>query len=315
MKLIDLDLIHLKSLTELWNREIGRDFPMKEELLKQNSFNDENVLAEGSKIATDQQGNILGFVVSKKVKEGSALVPGGSGWIQVLLVDSRWRDQGVGTALLDAAESALKNAGTETVHLGGDPWHYFPGIPKTYIGVKEWFRAKGYEEIDSVSDLLCDLTKIKSTNPEGEPSIKVLSPNEKEEFVAFLHLRFPGRWEYEAIEYFNKGGTGREYAIMKLHGNIIGFIRINDTNSSIIGPNVAWSALLDGKNGGIGPLAIAESERGNGYGLELVLGGLRILKERGASKAVIDWTEKIDFYRKTGAEIWKSYNPFKKVLE
>lgn len=316
MRLIDLNLAYLNDLSKLWNRELGTDFPIREELLKQNSFKDENVLPKGSKIAIDLNGHIMGFIISKKVKEGTALIPAPTGWIQVLVVDSNFRNGGVGSALLLNAENALKESGAETIYLGGDPWHYFPGIPNQYLTVKKWFADRGYREIETVSDLLCELEQKKNTKLNGEPSINVLSIKEKQQFLTFLNKHFPGRWEYEAIQYFNQGGSGREFAIMKLKGDIIGFIRINDSRSPIIGPNMAWSPLMESPelNGGIGPLAVIENQRGNGYGLTLVSAGLQILKERGINTAVIDWTEKIDFYRKTGAEIWKSYSTFKKEL-
>jgi hypothetical protein len=41
------------EICRLWNREIGREFPMNERLLRQNSFTDPNVLPEGSWIAVD----------------------------------------------------------------------------------------------------------------------------------------------------------------------------------------------------------------------------------------------------------------------
>mgnify|MGYP005751574159 CR=1 FL=1 len=38
----------LEQIVELWNEEIGGDFPMRKELLYQNTFEDNNTLIEGS---------------------------------------------------------------------------------------------------------------------------------------------------------------------------------------------------------------------------------------------------------------------------
>ncbi len=310
MKLSNLEEKHLGELVSLWNRELGGDFPMNEKLFRQNSLQDENILAEGSKTAIAEDGKIAGFVISKWVQPGSLLPEGKTGWIQVLLVDSDYRGKGIGSLLLKTAEQALISKGAEKILLGGDPWHYFPGIPAEYESVREWFGYKGFKGDEIVEDLVCDLQSIETIS---NPMVTVLTQEEKEEFLSFLKVHFPGRWTYEANVYFDRGGTGREFAVIKKDSKIIGFIRMNDAVSPVIGPNAAWASLFTAPAGGIGPLAIIESERGNGYGLSIVEAALHIHKERGNEHVVIDWTEKGDFYRKAGAKTWKLYATLSKT--
>ena len=54
------------EMVHLWNREIGHQFPMREELIKQNSFDDVNVFQSGSGIALNEKNEMIGFIISKR---------------------------------------------------------------------------------------------------------------------------------------------------------------------------------------------------------------------------------------------------------
>lgn len=45
---INLTEGRVEEILFLWNKEIGDNFPMRKELLRQNTFEDVNVLLEGS---------------------------------------------------------------------------------------------------------------------------------------------------------------------------------------------------------------------------------------------------------------------------
>lgn len=69
MNLIAWNRNHIDELVALWNKELSTHFPMRKELFVQNSFEDVNVLEEGSFIAVDDNSKVIGFVVSKKWQE------------------------------------------------------------------------------------------------------------------------------------------------------------------------------------------------------------------------------------------------------
>src|SRR5699024_1734595 len=96
-----------------------------------------------------------------------------------------------------------------------------------------WFEAKGYINNGREYDLLREYTGDEGkTLPEMDNvEFTLLDQKEKEAFLAFLYRCFPGRWEYEALEYFRKGGTGREFVVLRKNNRIIGFCRINDEHS------------------------------------------------------------------------------------
>lgn len=317
VKFIPFRKERLKELTALWNKNLGKEFPMTDELFMQNSFQDENVCANGSRIAVDEQNQVLGFIVAKNWQENlDVAMSETTGWIQVLLVDKEVRQQGIGSKLLTHAETELIATGAKQIVLGRDPYHYFPGIPKEYQEAANWFEKKGYVNKGTDHDLIREYTGVdgKMLPKLNGVEFTLLEKEEKEEFLNFLRRCFPGRWEYEATHYFQKGGTGREFAVLKKKGRIIGFCRINDSKSPFIAQNVYWSPLFDEELGGAGPLGIDEQERGQGYGLAIVEAGLAFLRQRGIRRIVIDWTGLVEFYNKLGYHIWKSYDSYQKEI-
>lgn len=318
MKFIPWNIERLEDLVNLWNQELKANYPMRKELFEQNSFQDENVCYQGSRMAIDHHDKIIGFIIVKKWQETLAVeMSNETGWVQALLVDKNYRNQGIGSKLLAHAEAILKDSGVKQILLGRDPWHYFPGIPKEYKDVATWFKARGYENYGSEHDLISTYDHLQdpSLPPVEAAAFSILKEEDKEDFLDFLHRCFPGRWEYEAIHYFKKGGTGREFIVLKKNHKIIGFSRINDAQSPFIAQNVYWAPLFDEELGGVGPLGVDANERKKGYGIAIVEAAIIYLRKRNINKIAIDWTGLVDFYGKLGYDIWKSYDSYKKELK
>ncbi|MBS4218755.1 GNAT family N-acetyltransferase [Bacillus sp. FJAT-49711] len=317
MKIIPLNNNRIKDLIDLWNKEFSTKFPMRRELFIQNSFEDENVFLPGSWMALDDEDNVVGFIISKRWQDPMPVpMPKDVGWIQVLVVSEKERNKGIGSLLLEKAETALKADGAAEIQLGGDPLHYFPSVPAEYEKAARWFEHKGYEYVGNEYDLLANydpLVEPESLELDGV-DIGILKLKDKDEMLKFMNRVFPGRWEYETIRYFQKGGTGREFVVLKKAGKIIGSCRISDEHSSVIYNNVYWAPLFREPLGGIGSVGIDSAERGKGYGLAAVLAGISILRSRGINKIVIDWTTIVDFYKKMGYQIWKEYRKYQKQL-
>lgn len=315
MKSLAWQLDRLDELVSLWNLELGRDFPMRKELFKQNSFQDENVCYEASRIMVDEQDRIIGFVVAKRWQE-SLEVPmkDKTGWIQVIVVHHEYRNKGIGSNLLRHAEESLQLAGMQEILLGKDPWHYFPGVPLE--SCEGWFDKRGYHSFGKEFDLLCKYDGEGAKELPSLPHVEfsLLKHEDKDAFLGFLHRCFPGRWEYEALHYFQKGGDGREFAVLKKENKIIGFSRINDSTSPLIAQNVYWAPLFSEELGGVGPLGVDSNERGNGYGLAIVQAAIAFLRNRDVKNIIIDWTGLVDFYRKLDYEVWKGYTSYRKEL-
>ncbi|MFS0781085.1 GNAT family N-acetyltransferase [Bacillus sp. 1P06AnD] len=316
MKIIPWQEDRIEEIISLWNKEIGKDFPITRELLIQNSMLDKNILNEGTLLALNDANKVVGFIVSKMWKEDLMHdIEPESAFIQVLLVDTEVRNKGVGSSLLSSAEEIFSRMDIKRIFLGSDPFHYFPGIPAHYQETERWFLLKGYTKKERVADLMRQYTSAdKSVKPEiAGAEVCLLQPVDKEPFLHFLHRCFPGRWAYETMKYFEKGGSGREFVLLKKENRIIGFCRINDCPFPYIAQNINWSALFSDEGiGGIGPLGIDPAERGHGYGLAIVESGIWFLRQRGISRIIIDWTNLIAFYQKLGYAVWKEYDLFQK---
>ncbi|MBS4200832.1 GNAT family N-acetyltransferase [Bacillus sp. FJAT-49732] len=317
MRIIPLDINRINELVELWNNEFSAEFPMRKELFIQNSFEDENMFLPGSCIAVNNEDHVIGFIISKRWQDPMSVpMPRDIGWIQVLVVSKKERNKGIGSLLLEKAETALKADGAAEIQLGGDPLHYFPSVPADYEKSAQWFEHKGYEYLGNEFDLLAHHDpSLESEFPVLDGvEIEILTLEDKDELLRFMNKAFPGRWEYETIRYFQKGGKGREFVVLKKEGKIIGSCRISDEQSPVIYNNVYWSPLFPEPLGGIGSVGIDSEERGKGYGLAAVLAGISILRSRGINKIVIDWTTIVDFYGQMGYQIWKEYRKYRKQL-
>lgn len=316
MKIIAWKRDRLEELVELWNKELAVDFPMRKELFIQNSFNDVNVSYEGSYIAVDDQDHVIGFVVAKRWQETiDVKMDPKRGWIQVLLIDSTHRGKGLGTTLLERAEEQLKGNGVEEMQLGGDPFHYFSGIPDQYKDAKKLAEKHGYTKRVDTYDLINHLDKKYDLPVDNSVAFSILKKEEEDDLISFLERCFPGRWVYETKKYFEMNGDGREFVVVKKKGQIIGFCRINDSHSPFIAQNVYWSPLFEQDVGGIGPLGIDANEQKQGYGLAIVQAAIAYLQERNTETIIIDWTILVDFYKKLDFNPWKIYGVYLKDLK
>src|SRR5699024_4067225 len=183
-------------------------------LFLQNSFHDINVYFDASQLAVDNDGRVIGFIIAKKWQDSLDVnMLTTTSWIQTLVVDEKYKGHQIGSLILRHTVTSLKNQGMEQVLLGRDTQHYLPGIPRPNDWTRKWFETKGHEKQDTEYDVFNsydDTSQIVEPMKDGV-EFGVLRENEKEPFLNFLRRCFPGRWEYEAIKYFEKNGTGREF--------------------------------------------------------------------------------------------------------
>ncbi|WP_026908849.1 GNAT family N-acetyltransferase [Paucisalibacillus globulus] len=317
MRYLTWHIERLDELVALWNKELHVSLPMRKELFKQNSFLDKNISYEGSRMVVNDDDEVIGFIIVKYFKEKTQVnMRDDVGWIQAILVDSEYRHRGIGSELLKHAEAILTQRGLKQILLGRDMYHYLPGIPSEDQQTRTWFEKRDYKHFQSDVDMTRSYDSSEEIYWPSKPNVEfsIVQETEKEDLLHFLHRCFPGRWEHEAVHYFEKGGTGREFVVLKENGEIIGFCRINDSKSPITMGNINWAPLFNHELGGVGPLGVDSEKRKNGYGLAIVQAGIAFLRERGVNQIVIDWTGLIDFYRKLGYDVWKSYEAYQKEI-
>ncbi|MCF6408339.1 GNAT family N-acetyltransferase [Pseudalkalibacillus salsuginis] len=303
----------VEAFCELWNAELAAHFPISKRLFIQNSIDCPHLFSDGSWYAVAED-RVIGFVTTKYTNEQEDLLPTEVGWIQALLVQKEFRNHGIGSQLLEKAERALSDLGVDKVLIGGDIHHYFPGVPSLVSNMGQWLENRKYSKVNEVKDFYraapSQAEEISVTNI----TLSSVSKDEEVPFLLFMEDAFPGRWEYEAREYFNRGGDGSHFIAARYGDEIIGFVHLNDLDSPVIGPNLYWYGLFKEKLGGIGPLGIKEDYRKNGYGAAIVQKAINTAIERGCKHLVIDWTELDEFYMSFGFEPWKEFLQYEKCM-
>jgi GNAT superfamily N-acetyltransferase len=185
-------------------------------------------------------------------------------WLRMLAVDPMARRQGIGSALL----------GDESV-IFAEPGNYLmPGVPVDDEGTRAFFQARGFVETQSTWNLEVDLDGISgdATRPMHDDADRVL---------AFVEREFGRIWRFEAAKAFERESPTAFVAIED--GAIAGFA-VHDVNNRGLGF--------------FGPTGVAKSMRGRGIGCRLLLASLHDLHALGYARAVIPWTDALDFYRK-----------------
>ena len=302
----------LESIKDIWNKEYELIYPISQALIERNTI---NAYSDASFIAKENE-EIAGFIISKNYDDDyhNELYKE-IGWISLIYVIPKYRNKGIGSTLLKKVESEFIKLNKKVLFLGKDFNNFFPGLPidlKKHLG---WFEKRGFTRLYNT----CDLIKNKDIKiPLRNNSIKFTLGNEipKEKIIEFLDANWPGRWTKEAKEYFEFGGEGKEYLIGLDGDKVCAFAKLGfpDTPTKLISYSLTWRNKFDSL-GGIGPLGVDKSYRGQNIGYDLVACATNILLDSGAEEIIIDWTNLLDFYRKFGYEVWKSYEYLQKNLE
>lgn len=314
MKIINLEQYDkVEQIYQIWNAEYGNIFPISAELFNRNI---ENVYMKASYVAIDD-GKLIGFVIGKvwhdvyEIKGYNEI-----GWISLIYVTPKYRKLGIGTSLLNASIDALKDYGVSIINIGKDYNNFFPGLPIDLIKYQTWFQNRGFEYTYQTHDLISrnNKNKLKIVNN----NYKFISAKDfdKNLVIKFIEKNWPGRWTKEAIDYYANGGNGNEYLICLNDKNeICAFSKVCFPTTFVkhISNSHTWRARFEAL-GGIGPLGVAPSYRGNHLGYDIVAAAVNSLIDAGVTEIIIDWTGLLDFYRKLGFEVWKSYSYlFKKI--
>jgi GNAT superfamily N-acetyltransferase len=184
--------------------------------------------------------------------------------LRLIAVDRERRRRGVGRALLRDAESR----GAHVV--AAEPGNYFtPGVLASDATTLNFFAAHGYRETARTQNLEVEL-------PVLSVGQAILPARDRAAVLDFIDRTFGPIWRFEASH-------GATLFSVEHEGKIAGFSTHEANNRGL---------------GFFGPTGVASDLRGRGLGRQLLLASLADLHRHGYRKAIIPWTESIDFYRK-----------------
>ncbi len=254
-----------------------------------------------------------GFVLASAATNNSAMAPG---WIDALAVAPAHQRQGCGGALLAWAEMWLYEQGAQHIQLGGSLRPFAPGLPVTAHSraAEAWFVARGYTLEDDEWDVARDLREYPDgLAPETGATLRpVQSAADEQALFDFLTREFPLRWLFECQEYRRQNGRMSDYLLLWEGDATVGFCQITLEDS--LRPIARFfPQRLPRPWGQFGPLGVAKSARGKGYGAAVVDGAARYLRDLGVRGCVIDWTSLVDFYGKFGFTPYTQYRTLVKA--
>ncbi len=248
-------------------------------------------------------GQVQGFVLASAVPGASVL---GNGWIDALAVVPEQRGRGLGSHLLQWAEAWLLAHGCSHVQLGGSLHPWTAGLPLE-LNTRPFFMQRGYTGNDYVWDVAHHLTAWRRhEHAAASADVRPLESGQEHELLDFLHLAFPGRWEWECTEFFRIGGRRSDCLVLRTALGIEGFcwVTLEDSLRPI---DRFYPDALPRPWGQLGPLGVSSAARGKGYGAALLDAGLEYLQARGVDGCVIDWTGLLEFYGKWGFRPFREY--------
>lgn len=186
-------------------------------------------------------------------------------WLRILAVDRDARNRGIGSALLADSKAQV---------IFAEPGNYFtPGILSTDRTTLSFFKHRGYTENARTWNLHVSLAAQPRNRATAHP------PNPR--VLDFIEQHFGKIWRFESSRALG-------IATREENGALTGFAACEANNRGL---------------GFFGPTGVVKSMRGRGIGRELLLDALAALRDLGYERAIIPWTDALDFYRKScGAE-------------
>lgn len=255
-----------KEVVDCWNRNCYFD-PIDIKKFRTQALFDDNFDPNLCWVSVEEN-HVNGFIMATKRKFPyleRGLEPD-RGWINVFFVDKEVRRQGIGQALLDRAEQALKELGCKNITIGAySPNYFFWGVdPIHYAEAIQFLEKNHYDSLEMHYSMGKDLhgyqipkdtlEKIKKAEENG---YKFLNFDYKYalELLEFLKNEFGGGWKRNALIAMQKGiAEDLILIVCDADDNICGFcMRAIDGNPMRFGP-VGISKKI--RNGGLGTILL-----------------------------------------------------------
>jgi GNAT superfamily N-acetyltransferase len=189
--------------------------------------------------------------------------------LRILAVDRNQRWRGIGSALLRDAVS--RGARVVAAEAGN---YFTPGVVTTDTPAIDFFTKRGFRETANTYNLVADLGV---GSRESGVGVNRVTPQTRDRILVFIEKEFGRIWRFEA------SNAGDNLFYVEVDGNMAGFAAHDANNRGL---------------GFFGPTGVARAHRGRGLGAILLRTSLADLRRLGYERAIIPWTDALDFYRK-----------------
>lgn len=292
-----------EALASLWNRFHPEKYRVDASLLIQNTVGSPT-FDWGASCIEFREDKPVGLVA---VKRSSAALYAHPDKDQYHLTALAYDDAETGLELMAYVKRILRNRGASKLVFGQDTRHFWPGCPTECGKLGMFLMVQGFEEGSEQVDLERDLTgyRYEGVVPEGD-EFRRLEPRDLPSLRAFFSSEFSGRWQYDTLNKVEAEGPGTVFGLLR-DGKVQGFALIQDAAAKLPIGGAVWKEDLGPRWGALGPIGIAKSIRGQGHGGALLGKALEAMAASGVQRAIIDWTNLVDFYGKFGFEPTRQY--------
>ncbi len=272
------------ALLDCWNAALPYD-PIDPGTFRRKVLCDPNFAADGLLVAETAAG-LAGFclALTRRVPLEQAPLEPTTGWITAYGVRPDQQRQGVGTALLAAAESWFAAQGRTTIALAPYLPNYFvPGLDEArYATGLAFLQARGWEVTSrplsmDANLVLLDLTPYHERAArlaEQGVTVRCLRPEETAELLAFLRAQMPDDWVRHARAVLTDAARGlagyQQFSVAATDQGFVGYCQ--------------W----EGEH--FGPFGVRNDRQGQGIGTVLLAHCLETMRAHGHHNAWVLWT-------------------------
>jgi GNAT superfamily N-acetyltransferase len=289
--------------------------PITERSFARKVLLDPNFDPAGALVARLPPGEIIGFLLALARQRTLEEAPsdGERGWLTLFAVAPSARRQGVGTALLTAAEEWLRAQNRATVWVSPyAPNYWTPGVDEAaYPEALAFLQRRGYETSSRPLSMEVSLAEgwrapewVSEHQRRLEAAGTLFVSFEARHILpltAFLRREFPGDWQRHLRETMLDLVTGRRPA--------------DELLLAVQEEQVKGFAQSEG--GRFGPFGVEAAARGQGIGAVLLFRHLDGMRSRGHRNAWFLWTDDTTadrVYRAAGFRETRRYSVLRKSL-
>jgi predicted N-acetyltransferase YhbS len=207
-------------------------------------------------------------------------------------VDPPARRQGLGQALLQAAEDWARAEGHKSLITGADPPYFlWPGVPSPETALHCLLERRHYARAETNFNMHVDLAAI----PDDPGGYRLATALDRAEVDAFTTDHW-SNWRLEVLRALDKG-------------NLV-LARAPRGDGGI----TAFCAFEVNRKGLLGPVAVRPDLMGRGMGKAVFLGALHELRRRGAGEVSVVWVGPIAPYAAVGGKVTDVFFVYRKNL-